>query len=119
MGLILIPLLGGALSLGEVIGGCVPGGSLGSLFSDGWGVIPPGLLFGLGLLSTVGWGQIFPKWPPPEKCMPMYTPKSFASNALSPQATFIPFSQDIHQEPQSGPTQIPMESLLCLGTQCM
>ena len=57
----------------------------------GGAVIPPGLLFGLGLLSTDGWGHIFPKWPPPEKGMLMNTPKSFASNVLLPeQATFIP-----------------------------
>ena len=57
----------------------------------GWSVIPPGLLFALGLVSTDGWGQIFPKWPPPEKGMLMNIPKSFASNVLSPQqATFTP-----------------------------
>ena len=67
MELIPIPLVGGALFLGEIRGGCVPGGSLGSLFTDGGAVIPPGLLFGLGLLSAGGWGQIVPKWPPPEK----------------------------------------------------
>ena len=67
MGLIPIPLVGGALSLGEIRGGYVPGGSLGSLFVDVGAVIPPGLLFGLELLSDDGWGQIFPKWPPPEK----------------------------------------------------
>ena len=38
--LIPIPVVGGALSLGEIRGGCVPGGSLGSLFSDGWGCDP-------------------------------------------------------------------------------
>ena len=54
-------------------------------------VIPPGLLFGLGLLSADGWGQIFPKWPPPEKCMLMNIPKSSGSNALPPQqAAFTP-----------------------------
>ena len=54
-------------------------------------VIPPGLMFGLGLLSTEGWGQVFPKWPPPEKHRLMNIPKSFASNALLPQqATFTP-----------------------------
>ena len=37
VGLIPIPLVGGALSLGEIRGGCVPGGSLGRLFADGWG----------------------------------------------------------------------------------
>ena len=36
-----IPLLGGALSLGEIRGGFVPGGSLGSLFTDGWVCGPP------------------------------------------------------------------------------
>ena len=37
MELILIPLVGGALSLGEIRGSCVPGRSLGSLFADRWG----------------------------------------------------------------------------------
>ena len=54
-------------------------------------MIPPGLLFALGLLSTDGWGQIFPKWPPPEKGRLLNTPESFASNVLPPQqATFTP-----------------------------
>ena len=54
-------------------------------------MIPPGLLIGLGLLSTDRWGQIFPKWPPPEKGILMNIPKSLASNALPPQqATFTP-----------------------------
>ena len=35
-GLILIPLVGWALSLGEIRGGCVPGVSLVSLFTDRW-----------------------------------------------------------------------------------
>ena len=50
----------------------------------GAAVIPPGLFFGLGLLSNDGWGQNFPKWPPPEKGTLMNIPKSFASNILSP-----------------------------------
>ena len=50
------------MSLGEIRGSCVPGGSLGSLFTEGVAVIPPGLLFGLGLLSADGWGwPDFPK----------------------------------------------------------
>ena len=45
----------------------------------------------LGLLSSDGWGQIFPKWPPPEKGTLMNIPKSFAFNVLpSQQATFTP-----------------------------
>ena len=39
MELILIPLVGGALSLGEVRGGCVLGVSLGSLFADRYGSV--------------------------------------------------------------------------------
>ena len=57
----------------------------------GWAVFPPHLLFGLGLLSPDGWGQIFPKWPPPEKHELMNIPKSFAANVLPPQeAIFTP-----------------------------
>ena len=57
----------------------------------GGDLVPPRLLFDLGLLSADEWGQIFPKWPPPEKGMLMNIPKSFASNVLSPQqATFTP-----------------------------
>ena len=53
--------------------------------------VPPGLLFALGLLSADGWGQIFPKWPPPEKGMLTNIPKSFASSAFpTQQATFTP-----------------------------
>ena len=38
--LIPIPLVDGALSLGEIKGGCVPGESLGSLFTEGQGCDP-------------------------------------------------------------------------------
>ena len=34
--LIPIPLVDGALSLGEIRVGCVPGGSSGNLFTEGW-----------------------------------------------------------------------------------
>ena len=40
MELIPVPLVGGALSLDGIRGGSVPGGSLGSLFADGWGCVP-------------------------------------------------------------------------------
>ena len=49
--LILIPLVSGALSLDGIRSGCVPEGSLACLLRGG-AVIPPGLLFALGLLST-------------------------------------------------------------------
>ena len=55
----------------------------------GRAVIPPVLLFALGLLSADGWGQIFPKWPPPETGKLLNIPETFASNVLtSQQATF-------------------------------
>ena len=38
--LILLPLVGGALSLDGIRGVCVPEGSLGSLFTEGWGCDP-------------------------------------------------------------------------------
>ena len=54
-------------------------------------VISPGLLFGLGLFTADGWGQIFPKWPPPEKHTLMNIPERSASNVLPPlKATITP-----------------------------
>ena len=38
--LILISLVGGPLSLDVIRGGCVPEGSSGSLFADGWDCVP-------------------------------------------------------------------------------
>ena len=85
----------------------------------GGAVTPPGLLFGLGLLSTGGWGQIFPKWPPLEKGTLLNIPKSFASNAFPHNKAHSPlFSREVLQEPQPGLTQIATETLLCCGTQC-
>ena len=40
LGLILIPLVGGALSVVVMRGTCVPRQSLGSLFADEWGCGP-------------------------------------------------------------------------------
>ena len=55
-------------------------------------MIPPGLFFALRLLRvTDGWGQFFPKRPPPEKGMLLNIPESFASSVLpSQQAAFTP-----------------------------
>ena len=41
-------MVGGALSLGEIRGSCVPGRSLGSLFTDGWGCDPTCIIVWLG-----------------------------------------------------------------------
>ena len=63
---------------------CLRGLEVACLVRDG-AVTPPGLLFALGLLRlTDGWGQIFPKWPPPEKGMLLNSTKSFFSNVLPP-----------------------------------
>ena len=55
MELIPFPLVGKAMSLVEMRGSCVPGGSLGSLLNDGQGCDPT-WIEALGLLSADGWG---------------------------------------------------------------
>ena len=85
------PPVGTALSLHEITGAVCLGVFRQAVYWWVWPVIPPGLLFGLVLLSTDGCGQIFPKWPPPDKHMLMIIPKSFASNVLLlQQATVTP-----------------------------
>ena len=71
MELILIPLVGGTLSLDGLRGSCVPEGSLGSLFTEDWGCDPTWVVVCPGASQRLAdeWGQIFPKWPPPEKGM--------------------------------------------------
>ena len=61
MELIPIPLVGGALSLSEIRGGCVPGGSLGSLFPDGWGSDPTWIIVWPGASQPRWVGPDFPK----------------------------------------------------------
>ena len=63
-----------------------PPGSLGSLFADGWGCVPTCLLFGLGLLSPDGWGQIF------TNSRGVHTDvysRDFASSVLPPQRNTV------------------------------
>ena len=94
MELIPIPLVGEALSLDGIRGSCVPGGSLGSLFTEGWGRDPTWVVVCPGAsqqLTDVWWGQIFPKWPPRRRALLLNIPESFAFNVLpSQQATFTP-----------------------------
>ena len=67
------------------------GRSLGSLLLMGGAEIPPGLLFGPGLLGTDGWGKIFRKWPPVEEYMLLSIPETSPSKVLLPQqATVTP-----------------------------
>ena len=71
----LVLLVGGALSLGMIRGNCVPAGGLEAacLLVGGY-VFPSYLLFVLGLLSSHGQGQIFPKWQTPGELTPMIIP---------------------------------------------
>ena len=105
-------------------------------------VIPPGLVFGLKLLSADGWGQTFPKWTPPDEHMQMnicrwifpraFPPKSFPHKNICrwifPRA-FLPKSFP-HKKPHATavfPGDPPrtavksdpdlMEPLFCPGTQ--
>ena len=55
----LVPLVGGALSLGVIRGSCMPGKTLGSLSAEEWGSVPT-RLFGLWFRCTGGLGQVFP-----------------------------------------------------------
>ena len=75
------------MSLDGIRCDCVSEGSLGSLFTEGRGCDPTWIVAcpGASQQLTDGWGQIFPKWPPPEKGMLLNIPKSFASNVLPPQ----------------------------------
>ena len=96
----------------------MPEGSLGSLFTEGRGCDPTWIVVcsRASQQLTDRWGQIFPKWPPPEKGMLLNIPESFAFNVHPSQQAL--FSQDVLQELQSGLTQIPMETSLCPGIQC-
>ena len=71
----------------------MPGGSLGSLFKEGWGCDPTWVVVCPGASQQLaeGWHQNFPKWPPPEKGMLLNTLESSTSNVLpSQQATVSP-----------------------------
>ena len=76
----------------------MPEGSLGSLFTEGQGCDPTWVVVcpGASQQLTDEWGQIFPKWPPPEKGMLLNIPKSFASKILpSQQTTSTPVFQEV------------------------
>ena len=64
VGLIPLHLVGGFLSLDEIRGGCVPGGSLGSLFTDGWVVFHLAYHLAWGFSALMGEARFLPKWSP-------------------------------------------------------
>ena len=69
----------------------MPEGSLSSLFTEGRGCDPTWVVVcpGASQQLTDGWGQIFPKWPPPEKGTLLNIPESFAFNALPSQQAML------------------------------
>ena len=74
------------MSLGKIRGWLCAlgrGGPWTACLPTGGAVIPNRLLFCLGLLSSDGWGQIFPKWPPLEELRLLIIPKTFASNVVT------------------------------------
>ena len=71
----------------------MPEGSLGSLFTEEHGCIPPGLLFPLGLLNSwlTGGARFSQNGYLQRKALLLNVPESFAFNVLpSQQATFTP-----------------------------
>ena len=63
----------------------MPEGSLGSLFTEGWGCDPTWAVV------CPGASQQLTEWPPPEQCMLPIIPESFAFNVPpSHQAIFTP-----------------------------
>ena len=79
----------------------------------GGAVMPPGLLFDLELLSTDGWGQIFPKMATSRETHADEYSRELCLQGPSPTTNHSHlFSQEVLQELQSGLTQMPMEPLL-------
>ena len=120
MGLILFPLVGGALSLGELRGSCVPGGPLGSLFIDGWGCDSTWIIVWPGVSQHCQVGPDFPQMATSRGTHADEYSQDFCLQCPSPLTSHSHplFSQEFLQELQSGPTQILMEPLLCPETQC-
>ena len=119
--LILIPLVGGALSVTG--GGCVIGGVFGqtACLLMGGAVFPPGLLFGLGCLSPDGGGGTpgCPKVAPSRGARREDSSRDLCLQCPSPAVSHShPIFQEVLQELRAGLTQIPLEALLCPGAQC-
>ena len=110
-----VALVGRTMSLVVIRGGCVPGRTLGSLSANGWSYVP--ILFGLGLLSTSGWGQIFPKWWPPGEFILVIIPWDLCLQCPVPTVSHsqLLFSKETLLDPQVAQAHILMGSLLALG----
>ena len=120
MELIPIPLVGGALCVGVTAGGCVPGGSLGSLFTDGQDCDPTWIVVWLWASQCWWVGPDFHKMATSrERHTDEYSQELCLQCPFTTMSHSRPlFSQEILQEIQSDLTQISMETLLCPGTQC-
>ena len=86
----------------------------------GRAVFPPFLLFGLGLLSPNGWGQIFSNMDTFKGVhVDNYSPDLYLQYPSSMVSHSCPlFSQESLQDLQKGLTQICKESLFHPRTQC-
>ena len=65
---------------------------------------------------TEEWGQIFPKWPPPEKGTFMNIPESFFSNVLPPQTRQGVENREVGMVCIWGWARGPMPTSVALGT---
>ena len=99
----------------------MPEGSLGSLFTEGWCCDPTWIVVcpGASQLLADGRARFSQNGHLQRKTLLLNIPESFAVMSFLHNKPYSPlFSQDVLQELQSGLTQIPMETLLCPGTQC-
>ena len=83
-------------------------------------MIPPGFLFGWGFSALMGVATFSQNGHFQRKVHTEEYSREFCLQCPSPTTSHSHplFSQEILQELQSNPTQIPMESLLCPGIQC-
>ena len=97
----------------------MPEESFGRLFTEGWGCDPTWIVVcpGASQHRLMGGARFSPNGHLQRKARLLNIPESFAFSVLHNKPHSALFSQDVLQELQSGLTQIPMETLLCPGTQ--
>ena len=122
----LVPLVGRAMLWDMFWSDCELSMTLGSLSADGWGSVPVLLVvwpevFQHWSLQALGCGWVLvPKWGPLGELMPIF-PEASATcvHAHTVSYSQAPPPQETLQDPLVGLAQVPMEVLLCAGSQCM
>ena len=94
----------------------MPEGSLGSLFTEGRGCDPTWVVVCPGASQHRWLGPAFPQMATSREGHTAEYSRELCFQCPSPTTSL--FSREVLQELQSGLTQIPMETLLCPGTQC-